>query len=55
MELADNSSLLFMEVPHHLPYTSQEFVVRMGMTTHAEAGFAAAEETAAGGFADVTT
>ena len=29
MELADNSSMLFMEVLHHLPYTSQEFVVRM--------------------------
>ena len=29
MELADNSSMRFMEVPHHLPYTNHEFVVRM--------------------------
>lgn len=55
MKLADNPSMLFMEVPHHLPYTNHELVVCMGMTSHAEAGFAAAEETAAGGFADVTT
>ena len=29
MELADNSSMPFMEVLHHLQYTNHEFVVRM--------------------------